>query len=84
MNSQNYILAYYQEIQDGSVMVGKWVRLIYEYLVTGLQERRFYFDQKKANKAIKFIETFCHHCEGRLDQVGTVAEGSCVSNLWNC
>lgn len=69
MNSQNYIFAYYQEIQDGSVMVGKWVRLAYEYLVTGLQERRFFFDQKKANKAIKFIETFCHHCEGRNDLI---------------
>ena len=69
MNSQNYIFAYYQEIQDGSVMVGKWVRLAYEYLVTGLQKRWFFFDQKKANKAIKFIETFCHHCEGRNDLI---------------
>lgn len=63
----NYILQYYQGIQDGSVIVGRWVRLWYEYIVKGLEEGLFFFDQKKANKAIKFIEAFCHHCEGRDD-----------------
>lgn len=63
----NYILAYYQAMQDGSVVVGKWIRLFFEYIVKGLQSQSFFFDQKKANKAIKFIETFCHHCEGRDD-----------------
>lgn len=63
----NYILAYYQAIQNGSVTVGRWVRLIYEYVVKGLQSQSFFFDQKKANNAIRFIETFCHHCEGRDD-----------------
>lgn len=63
----NYIFAYYQAIQDGSVVVGRWVLLFYEYIVKGLQEQSFFFDQRKANKAIKFIETFCHHCEGRDD-----------------
>lgn len=63
----NYILAYYQAILDGSENVGRWVRLMYEYVVKGLQVQSFFFDQKKANKAIRFIETFCHHCEGRDD-----------------
>lgn len=63
----NYILAYYQAMQDGSVVVGKWIRLFFEYIVKGLQTQSFFFDQKKANKAIRFIETFCHHCEGRYD-----------------
>ncbi|EFB76062.1 terminase large subunit [Subdoligranulum variabile] len=63
----NYILAYYQAIQNGSEVVGRWVRLMYEYVVKGLQSQSFFFDQKKANKAIRFIETFCHHCEGRND-----------------
>lgn len=63
----NYILAYYQAIQDGSVVVGKWIRLFFEYVVRGLEEQTFIFHQKKANRAIKFIETFCHHCEGRDD-----------------
>lgn len=63
----NYILAYYQAMQDGSVVVGKWILLFFEYIVKGLENRSFFFDQKKANKAIRFIETFCHHCEGRDD-----------------
>lgn len=62
----NYILQYYQRIQDGSVVVGEWVRLVYEYIVHGLETKRFFFDQKKANRAIDFIETFCHHAEGML------------------
>lgn len=63
----NYILDYYQGIQDGSLIVGKWIRLWYEYIVHGLEEKRFTFNAKKANKAIKFIENFCHHSEGRDD-----------------
>ncbi len=63
----NYILSYYQGIHDGSIVVGRWICLFYEYIVKGLQSQSFFFDQKKANRAIRFIETFCHHCEGRDD-----------------
>lgn len=63
----NYLLSYYQAIQNGSVTVGKWVKLFFEYVVKGLEKQSFFFDQKKANKAIRFIENFCHHCEGRDD-----------------
>ena len=51
----NYILTYYQQIKDGSVTVGKWVVAVYEYLVNGLQQKTFFFDQKKANHAIDWI-----------------------------
>ena len=67
--SKNYIYEYYQQIQNGSVIVGRWVKLVMEYLVKGLQDKLFYYDNKKANKAIKFIENFCHHCEGRSDLI---------------
>lgn len=62
----NYILEYYQQIQEGSIIVSKWVKLWYEYLIKGLKNKAFSFDQKKANKAIKFVEMFCHHHEGEL------------------
>lgn len=65
----NYIYTYYQAIQDGSVNVGKWIRIFYEYLIGELENQSFYFSQKKANKAIKFVETFCHHSEGRNDLI---------------
>lgn len=62
----NYILEYYQAIKDGTVVVGQWVAMWYEYIVKGLESKAFYYDAKKANKAIKFIENFCHHHEGAL------------------
>lgn len=76
MAEDNYILAYYQKITDGSVVVGRWIRLIYEYLVKGLEEKRFFFDQKKANAAIEWIEAHCFHTEGPL------APGPLKLELW--
>ena len=66
MEKVNYIYAYYQKIKDGSVLVGEWLRLIYEYLVTGIETGAFSFDQKKANTAVEWIETHCFHTEGPL------------------
>lgn len=61
----NYIFEYYQNICDGSIVVGKWIRLFYAYIINGLEKGEFNFNQKKANRAIKFIENFVHHYEGR-------------------
>lgn len=66
MKNDNYILAYYQEIVNGSAVVGKWTRAIYEYIVRGLEEKRFFYSHKKASAAVLFIEQFCHHHEGVL------------------
>ena len=63
---ENYIYTYYQQIENGSVTVGRWIRLVYEYLVNGLEEKRFYFDQKKANQAIDWAEDHWFHTEGHL------------------
>ena len=62
----NYIYAYYQQIRNGSVVVGKLVDQVYTYLVKGLEDKLFYFDQKKANHVIEWIETHCRHTEGKL------------------
>lgn len=63
----DYIKEYYQAIKDGSIVVGQWVRLLYEYIIRGLENKTFYFAIKKANRAIKFIENYCHHSKGRND-----------------
>jgi phage terminase large subunit-like protein len=65
----NYIQEYHHRIQSGEIVVGKWIKLLYEKVTAGLRDGLFYFDQKKANRAIEFIETFCHHCEGRNDLI---------------
>lgn len=62
----NYILEYYQAIKDGSIVVGEYIQKWYEYIIRGLKDKAFYFNQKKANKSIKFVENFCHHHEGEL------------------
>lgn len=63
----NYIYEYYQKIKSGEIIVGKWILLIFGYIIKGLEQGKFLFNAKKANKAIRFIESFCHHCEGRSD-----------------
>jgi len=64
--SENYIFTYYQKIMDGSIPASKWVKLLYAYLVHGLEEKQFFFDAKKAHHAIDWIEAHCFHVEGRL------------------
>lgn len=66
MDGQNHIYAYYQQIVNGSVTVGRWVRMIYERLVHGLEEKAFYYDAHKADMAIEWIESHCFHTEGVL------------------
>ena len=73
---ENYILAYYQAIRSGKESVGRWIRLVYEYLVKGLQEKQFFFDGRKANAAVDWIENHCFHTEGPL------APGPLQLELW--
>lgn len=76
MRGKSYIYAYYQGIKDGTFAVGKWVSLLYEYIVKGIEEKRFFFDAKKANHAIEWIEKHCFHTEGPL------APGPFILELW--
>ena len=62
----NYIYTYYQGIKNGTYIVGKWIKLLYEYLITGLEKKEFFFDNKKATEAIDWIEAHCFHTEGPL------------------
>ena len=65
-DAENWILKYYQAIEDGSVTVGRWIRLLYERIISDLENKVYFFDQKKANKAVRFFEKFCHHSKGKL------------------
>lgn len=76
MDDVNWIYAYYQKIVDGSETVGRWVRMIYEYLIKGFEQNLFFFDQKKANNAVNFIENHCFHVKGAL------APGKLKLELW--
>ena len=66
MSKKNWILTYYQKVKDGSIEVGRWILLILEYIVKGLENKEFFYDQKKANEVIEWIEDHCFHTEGPL------------------
>jgi phage terminase large subunit-like protein len=62
----NWILKYYQHIKDGTITTGQWIRMLYEKIIADLENRTVFFDQKKANRAINFMESFLHHSKGHL------------------
>ena len=63
----SYIHEYHARIMSGDIIAGKWIIAVYKMIVEGLQRGDYVYDAKKAQKAIRFIESFCHHCEGRDD-----------------
>jgi len=79
----NCIYEYFSGIQAGKYTVGKWIRLVYEIIISGLERGEYFFNAKKANKAIRFIESFCHHCEGRDDLLKLeLWQKACVSVIF--
>lgn len=62
----DYILQYYQQIEDGRIIVGKWVRLAYEMVIEGIESKRYRHDLKKSSHAIQWIENHCYHVEGPM------------------
>ena len=64
--SDNYIRQYHDQIKSGEIVVGKWIKLLFEIIEKGLEEEKFFYDSKKANRAITFIESFLHHAKGSL------------------
>lgn len=62
----DYIHEYNHKIQSGEIIVGKWIRLFYDYLIEGLEKNWFYYEERKAEDAICWIESHCYHTEGPL------------------
>lgn len=60
------IRIYYQAIENGQIPAGKWVRLLYERIISGIDSGEYIYSEKKANNAVKFIEKFVRHNKGRL------------------
>ena len=72
----NWIYTYYQGIKNGTFLVGRFIRQIYEYLIDGLEKKRFFYDGNKANAAIRWVEEHCFHVEGDL------APGNLILEVW--
>lgn len=66
MADKNWIFAYYQQIIDGSIVAGEYIRLLMERLVHGIEDKTYIYNGKKANTAVKWIEAHAFHTEGPL------------------
>ena len=73
---ENHILAYYQQIKNGTVAAGKWIQLIYERIVKGIESGEYIYNAQLAEKAVTWIEAHCFHVEGPL------APGNLKLELW--
>ena len=62
----NFIEEYHEKITNGSIIAGKWIRLLYNLVTARIESGEYIFDEKKAEKAIRFIEKFCRHNKGKL------------------
>lgn len=61
----NYIIEYFEAIKTGKCVVSRRVYKQYEKLVNDIEHHdKYIFDEEKANRPIKFIETFCKHSKG--------------------
>lgn len=73
---QNYILDYLKAIKLGSIIAGKYILQWYTLAAQNIEKGVYIYSAEKAMKAIRFIETFCHHHEGAL------APGLIKLELW--
>lgn len=63
----NYILEYWQEMKEGRVTVSKRIYKQYEKLIEDMNYHpKYVYDERKAERPIQFIESFCRHSKGEL------------------
>lgn len=65
----DYIAEYYAKIQTGEIIAGQWIQRLYSTVTANLRNGVYFYDAAKVQRSIRFIETFCHHCEGRSDLI---------------
>ena len=73
---ENAILSYWAAIQSGDEIVCQWIRMLYEVILQGISDKRWFYDHQRAAGALGFIERFCHHYKGKL------APGRIRLSLW--
>lgn len=63
----NPIIEYNEKIQSGEITACKKIKILYKHLATEIQnpESKYFYDEKRANHALTFIEKFCKHSKGK-------------------
>lgn len=66
--ASNPVREYWKQIESGAVVVSAKVRRVYQKLIADMEEPNceWEYSEKRANHAIKFIEGYCKHSEGKM------------------
>jgi len=70
----NYLIEYYQEIKNGTIIVGEELKTQIDGLIEDLENPRYYFDEKPGQLRIDFIETFCKHTKSPFNGMPFILE----------
>lgn len=66
-SNSNPILEYHDKMVDGSVIVSRKIRAVYDHLADDIlhPHGEWHYDEARGQRVISFIETFCHPSKGK-------------------
>jgi phage terminase large subunit-like protein len=70
----NYLVEYYNEIENGNIIVGEELKTELDQLIDDLENPLYYFDEKPGQLRIDFIETFCKHTKSPFNGMPFILE----------
>jgi len=70
----NYLIEYYNEIENGNIIVGEELKIELDQLIEDLDDPLYYFDEKPGQLRIDFIETFCKHTKSPFNGMPFILE----------
>ena len=70
----NYLVEYYNEIENGNIIVGQELKAELDQLIVDLDNPAYIFDEKPGNLRIDFIETFCKHTKSPFNGMPFILE----------
>jgi phage terminase large subunit-like protein len=70
----NYLIEYYNEINNGNIIVGEELKTQLDQLIKDLDNPLYSFDEQPGNLRIDFIETFCKHTKSPFNGMPFILE----------
>jgi len=70
----NYLIEYYNEIENGNIIAGEELKTQLDQLITDLDNPLYSFDEQPGNLRIDFIETFCKHTKSPFNGMPFILE----------
>jgi phage terminase large subunit-like protein len=70
----NYLVEYYNEIENGNIIVGLELKAELDQLIKDLDDPTYIFDEKPGQLRIDFIETFCKHTKSPFNGMPFILE----------